>query len=112
MYWDGEATPSVEIPSVDFFGLGLGEYFLYQSVPLAGRPADKALQTLFSPLPFQKHGAITVTNEGKEKVDAFYFNIDYRACAKPSLRTHSIPRTVRQQSPQRVGSRLDVQWRT
>jgi Protein of unknown function (DUF2961) len=35
MYWDGESSPSVEAPVGDFFGLGLGEYFLYQSVPLS-----------------------------------------------------------------------------
>ena len=38
MYWDGEATPSVEAPIGDFFGLGLGEYFLYQSTPLLVAP--------------------------------------------------------------------------
>src|SRR5262245_58605342 len=30
-YWDGENTPSVEAPIGDFFGLGTGDYFLYQS---------------------------------------------------------------------------------
>ena len=34
-------------------------------------------------MPFQKHARITVTNEGQRKVDAFYFNIDYRALSKP-----------------------------
>ncbi len=34
MYWDGETTPSVETPIGDFFGLGLGDYYLYQSIPL------------------------------------------------------------------------------
>src|SRR5262245_49603548 len=29
MYWDSESTPSVEAPVGDFFGLGLGDYFLY-----------------------------------------------------------------------------------
>jgi len=98
MNWDGESSPSVEAPIGDFFGLGLGQYFLYQSVPLAVSP-DKALNSFF-PMPFQKHAHITVTNEGKEKVYAFYFNIDYRACAKslPSdtLYFHA---QYRQQSP-------------
>ncbi len=76
MYWDGEATPSVETPIGDFFGLGLGEYYLYQSVPLSVG-SDKALNCFF-PMPFQKHARITVTNEGAIKVDAFYFNLDYR----------------------------------
>jgi len=81
MYWDGEATPSVETPVGDFFGLGLGEYYLYQSTPLAVA-SDKALNSFFE-MPFQKKARITVTNEGQENVDAFYFNIDYRAYAQP-----------------------------
>lgn len=81
MYWDGESAPSVEAPVGDFFGLGLGDYFLYQSIPLAVS-SDKALNSFF-PMPFEKHAKITVTNEGQRKVDAFYFNIDYRAYTKP-----------------------------
>ena len=81
MYWDGESTPSVESPVGDFFGLGLGDYFLYQSIPLSVG-ADKALNSFFV-MPFQKRALITVTNEGTERVDAFYYNIDHRACANP-----------------------------
>ena len=80
-YWDGEATPSVETPVGDFFGLGLGDYMLYQSLPLQVA-SDKALNAYF-PMPFQKHARITVTNEGTQKVDAFYFNIDYQRCNQP-----------------------------
>ena len=80
-YWDGESTPSVETPIGDFFGLGLGEYFRYQSIPLSVG-SDKALNSYF-PMPFQRHARITVTNDGAVKVDAFYFNIDYRAYSKP-----------------------------
>ncbi len=81
IYWDAEATPSVEAPIGDFFGLGLGEYFLYQSAPLAVAP-EKALNSFF-PMPFRKHARITVTNEGAAGVDALYFNIDYRVCMRP-----------------------------
>jgi hypothetical protein len=81
IYWDGESAPSVESPVGDFFGLGLGEYFLYQSIPLSVG-ADKALNSFFV-MPFQKHARVTVTNEGTQKVDSFYYNIDYRACARP-----------------------------
>ena len=81
MYWDGESSPSVETPIGDFFGLGLGDYFLYQSAPLSVG-SDKALNCFF-PMPFQKHARITVTNDGTIKTDAFYFNTDYRAYSKP-----------------------------
>jgi hypothetical protein len=81
MYWDGEATPSVEAPVGDFFGLGLGDYFMYQSIPLSVG-ADKALNCFF-PMPFQKHARITLTNEGREAVEALYWNIDMRAYSSP-----------------------------
>ena len=74
MFWDGEATPSVESPVGDFFGLGLGEYFLYESVVLSVG-SQKALNTFF-PMPFRGSARITVTNEG-DAVSAFYCNIDY-----------------------------------
>lgn len=80
MYWDGESIPSVEAPIGDFFGLGLGDYFLYQSTPLSVG-GDKALNSFF-PMPFPRHARLTVTNEGDRKVDAFYFNIDYRSYSK------------------------------
>ncbi|MGB8473147.1 MAG: glycoside hydrolase family 172 protein [Candidatus Acidiferrum sp.] len=81
MYWDGERTPSVETPVGDFFGLGLGEYHLFQSVPLSVG-ADKALNCFF-PMPFQKHARITLTNEGQQRAGAIYWNIDLRAYKSP-----------------------------
>jgi hypothetical protein len=77
MYWDGESSPSVEAPVGDFFGLGLGDYFLYQSAPLSVG-GDKALNSFF-PMPFQKHARVTLTNEGQQRADAVYWNIDLRA---------------------------------
>ena len=81
MYWDEETTPSVESPLGDFFGLGLGDYVVYESALLAVAP-NRALNSFF-PMPFQKHARITVTNEGSHQVPNFYFNIDYRAYARP-----------------------------
>src|SRR5256885_688782 len=81
MYWDAESTPSVEAPVGDFFGLGLGDVFLYQSMALSVG-GDRALNC-FLPMPFQKHARITATNEGRDRVDAFYWNIDYRAYRTP-----------------------------
>jgi hypothetical protein len=80
MYWDGESTPSVEAPVGDFYGLGLGDYFRYEAMPLAVG-SDKALNCFFQ-MPFRKHARITMTNEGSENVDALYFNIDYQAWQK------------------------------
>ena len=75
MYWDGENTPSVETPIGDFFGLGLGKYFLYESGPLSVG-SQKALNSYF-PMPFRRSATITVTNEGDQPAASFYHNIDY-----------------------------------
>jgi hypothetical protein len=81
MYWDGEAHPSVEAPLGDFFGLGLGDYFLYQSVPLAVGP-HRALNCYF-PMPFQKSARITLTNETDRQIRAVFFNVDYQIYSHP-----------------------------
>jgi hypothetical protein len=74
-WWDGEATPSVEVPIGDFFGLGLGEYFTYQS-ELTAVASIKALNAYFQ-MPFAHAARITVTNEGTVPTDSLYFAIDY-----------------------------------
>jgi Protein of unknown function (DUF2961) len=74
-WWDGESSPSVEAPIGDFFGLGLGEYFTYESALLTVAPV-KALNSYFS-MPFASAAKLTVTNEGLKKTDALYFAIDY-----------------------------------
>ena len=81
MYWDGEKTPSVETPIGDFFGLGLGQYYDWQS-ELLSVGGDRALNSFF-PMPFQHHARITVTNEGEQPISALYYNIDYRTYSHP-----------------------------
>jgi hypothetical protein len=76
MYWDGEQLPAVETPIGDFFGLGLGEYFMYESGPLSVG-SQKALNCYFQ-MPFRKSARITITNEGTRPISAFYYNIDWQ----------------------------------
>jgi D-arabinan exo alpha-(1,3)/(1,5)-arabinofuranosidase (non-reducing end) len=74
-WWDGESSPSIESPIGDFFGLGLGEYYTYQSALLSVAPM-KALNCYFQ-MPFASAAKITLTNEGKIRTDNLYFAIDY-----------------------------------
>jgi hypothetical protein len=76
MYWDGEATPSVEAPIGDFFGLGLGEYVEWNSMPMNVAPL-RSLNCYWS-MPFARSARITVTHEGAQDVGALYYNFDYR----------------------------------
>lgn len=75
MYWDGNTKPSVEAPVGDFFGLGLGKYFAYQSQYISVG-SQKALNCSFA-MPFKKSARITITNEGEKPTTAFYYNIDW-----------------------------------
>lgn len=81
-WWDDEPTPSVEVPIGDFFGLGLGEYFVYQSELLVVAPV-KALNAYFK-MPFAQSARMTVTNEGATRTDSLYFAVDY-------VQLHSLP---------------------
>ena len=81
IYWDGETAPSVETPIGDFFGLGLGLYYNWQSAML--QVASSKAMNCFFPMPYAKHARITVTNEGKQSINALYYNIDYRKESHP-----------------------------
>ncbi len=74
-YWDGAATPSVEAPVGDFFGLNLGDYVIYESEYLACSPGQ-SLNAYFA-MPYRTGARMTITNEGARDVGAFYSNIDY-----------------------------------
>jgi hypothetical protein len=77
-YWDGNSRPSVEAPIGDFFGLTLNSYFIYESAYLACSPG-KSLNCYFA-MPYRQ-ARITVENQGKSRVGAFYSNIDYQNLA-------------------------------
>jgi len=81
MYWDYEPNPSVESPIGDFFGLGFGTPVAFQSALIVVNP-DQAMNAYF-PMPFRKHGLITITNEGSKPITDYYWNIDW--VKRPSL---------------------------
>jgi hypothetical protein len=74
--WDDAPRPAIECPMGDFFAQGPGKYVEFRSVPVSVGSA-MALNAYW-PMPFRRHAEITVTNEGKGRVDALYYNIDYR----------------------------------
>jgi hypothetical protein len=76
-WWDGESSPSIEAPIGDFYGLVLGDYFVYQSALLVVAPM-KALNAYFQ-MPFDTAARITLTNEGKVRTNNLYYAIDYTA---------------------------------
>ncbi|RFT16314.1 MAG: hypothetical protein OP8BY_1918 [Candidatus Saccharicenans subterraneus] len=77
MYWDGEDTPSVEVPVGDFFAVGHGLNRNLVSVPIVRSSEGRALNSYWF-MPFRWSARITVTNEGSRPVGSFYYYIDYR----------------------------------
>jgi hypothetical protein len=80
-WWDDEENPSIETPLGDFFGLNLGQNFIYQSAFL-NCSAIRALNC-YLPMPYRRAARMTVTNEGSLPVGSFYSNIDFQSV--PSL---------------------------
>jgi hypothetical protein len=77
MYWEGEESPSVEVPIGDFFGVGHGLNRNFSSLPINCSSNGRA-RNCYWYMPFQKSARITATNEGTRTVGAFYYYIDYR----------------------------------
>jgi hypothetical protein len=75
MHLKNLVLPSIEVPIGDFYGLGLGEYYVYQSALLAVAPI-KALNAYFQ-MPFATAARITLTNEGTVRTRSLYFAVDY-----------------------------------
>ncbi|NOR54536.1 MAG: DUF2961 domain-containing protein, partial [Candidatus Aminicenantes bacterium] len=77
MYWDGEESPSVEVPIGDFFGVGHGLNRNFSSLPINCSSEGRA-RNCYWYMPFKNSARITVTNEGTRRGGAFYYYIDYR----------------------------------
>jgi len=77
MYWDNEENPSVECPIGDFFGQGWGEKYPLITLPLAVAPKEGNALNCYFPMPFSDGALITVENQSEERIDAFYYYIDY-----------------------------------
>lgn len=80
-YWDGEETPSVEVPVGDFFGIGHGIFKDFVSLPLQMSPQDGRGMNCWFPMPFDS-ARITLESEGDKKVNV-YFYVDYEEYPAP-----------------------------
>lgn len=81
MYWDNEKTPSVEVPIGEFFGLGHGKEYNFDSIPF--EIGNKRGLNCFFQMPFKQRARITLGNQSKATVGALYYYIDYKKYPKP-----------------------------
>jgi hypothetical protein len=70
IYWDGEATPSVETPVGDFFASGWGKHGQISSLAVAVNPGS-AFNSYWT-MPFRKSCRMTITNVGPKDVTLYY----------------------------------------
>lgn len=75
MYWDDEATPSVEVPLGDFFCCGHCMRTKISSLPIAVNPSGGF--NSYWPMPFRKSARITIENQWKDPIGGFFYQIDY-----------------------------------
>lgn len=75
-FWDGESSPSVEVPLGDFFGIGFGLRRNFVSLPLQMSPEDGKGFNCWFPMPFAEGARFEVENQG-EAAMIFFFYIDY-----------------------------------
>jgi hypothetical protein len=78
MWWDGEQTPSVEVPIADFFGGGFGICKNFWSLPLTMNPDEGRALNCWFPMPFARHARLEVENEWREPMNLYYY-VDYEA---------------------------------
>jgi hypothetical protein len=107
MTWDDASRPAVETPIGDFFAQGPMKYVEYHSAPVS--VGGQMALNCYWPMPFERHAVITVTNEGPRRVNAFYYNLDYRIDKKrPKEPTRYFHTQWRAYLPAPVGKDLTV----
>jgi hypothetical protein len=73
-YWDGETTPSIEVPLGDFFASGWGKYSQINSLAVTVNPGS-AFNSYWT-MPFRKSARLTVENID-EKEMVLYYQVTY-----------------------------------
>lgn len=74
IYWDGETSPSVEVPLGDFFASGLGDFAQVSSQAVAVNPG-LGLNSYWQ-MPFRRQARITVENRSRTD-NVLAYTVDY-----------------------------------
>ena len=100
-WWDGCATPSIDCPIGDFFGVGHAaankfDSLLMNMVRGSGMRGEATGMNCFIPMPFATHARIEVVNESPAAFLVCYYQVDW-------LQTDSAPGTE--------AGRFHAEWR-
>jgi len=80
-YWDGEESPSVEVPLGDFFCNGHGLRCNVNSLPVVVNPVGGF--NCYWPMPFRRHARITIESQHADPIFAFFYQITYALTEVP-----------------------------
>ncbi|MFB3904146.1 MAG: glycoside hydrolase family 172 protein [Acidobacteriota bacterium] len=87
VYWDGEKTPSVEVPIGDFFLCGHATVRHIRTTWVTVNTGRKGLGghgfNFYLPMPFNNGARITIENQGKWESGAFWYHIEYETYDSP-----------------------------
>jgi hypothetical protein len=80
-YWDGEATPSIEVPVGDFFAMAWGKYAQINSLAVAVNPGSAF--NCYWTMPFRKSCKITMENIDVNPM-TLYYQVTYALTEVPA----------------------------
>ncbi|MCU0522883.1 MAG: DUF2961 domain-containing protein [Anaerolineae bacterium] len=80
-YWDGEETPSIEVPLGDFFCNGHALRYNVNSLPMAVNPSGGF--NSYWPMPFRHRARITIENQHAKEIHGFFYQITYALTPVP-----------------------------
>ena len=75
IYWDGEATPSVESPIGDLFCAAWNLRQKINSLAINVNPSGG--MNSFFPMPFRKQARVTIENQAPADLEHFFYTINY-----------------------------------
>ena len=75
IYWDGQDTPSVEVPLGDFLCTSWASNQNILALPINVNPTGGI--NIYFPMSFKKHARITIENDSPNELTWFFYTIDY-----------------------------------
>jgi hypothetical protein len=107
VYYDGSATPSVDAPVGDFFGVGHGFGREINSLMVRDSSRGRS-RNCYWPMPFRGRCRITITNEGRRRVSNLYYHVDWRKLPSMPPDTAYFHALYRQALPAPAGKLYEV----
>jgi hypothetical protein len=107
VYYDGSATPSVDAPLGDFFGVGHGLERQLTSLMIRDGSSGRSRNSYWA-MPFGKSAKVTITNEGRRRVSNLYYHVDWKKLPALPPNTAYFHARYRQALPARAGAPYEI----